>query len=376
MEKNLKVLLLTGSYGNGHLKVSNTLRETLLKRGITDVIESDLYFDSHPLLTKASKYLYIKSFNYGKKIYGLLYYGGSRKRRYFDIEFMNNYGMKRLIQMVNTFKPDIIINTFPMLVVPEFKRKTGIQIPIVNIITDYRAHKNWVHECIDGYYVATEELKESIINSGISANKIKVTGIPIEQKFEKPMNKKALFKKYSLDKDKPVILISTGAYGVLKDIEGIIKKLSNNNNNQIIVICGKNKDLKNNLLEKFSNHPNIRIFGYTNKMDEMMKMATVMITKPGGITLSEALAVQVPLVLYRAVPGQERENANYFNSKEAAIVVEQQKELIKSVFNLISDERSRMRLINNMKKIYCPNAAEVICDDIIAKIQNKKHSIV
>lgn len=368
VEKKLKVLLLTGSYGNGHLKVSNTLKETFIKNGMTDVIESDLYFDSHPILTKASKYLYIKSFNYGQKIYGLLYYGGSKKKRYFDIEFMNSYGMKKLKRMVESLKPDIIVNTFPMLVVPEFKKRTGIQVPIVNVITDYRLHKNWVHECIDKYYVATDELKESIVNFGIPSKKIQVTGIPIEPQFERNIEKKSLIESYQLDYKKPIILIATGAYGVLKDIEGIMKQLLNADV-QIIVICGKNRFLKNNLLEKFSNNPNVRIFGYTNKMDEMMKMATAMITKPGGITLSEALAVKVPLLLYRPVPGQELENAIYFHSKKAAIVVEHPEELVKNALYLIHDEYQRVKLINNMKKIYRPHAAEVICKDIITSVQ-------
>lgn len=371
VERDLKILLLTGSYGNGHLKVSNTLKNTFFNYGITDVIESDLYYDSHPLLTKASKYLYIKSFNYGRKIYGLLYYGGRRNKRYFDIEFMNTYGMKKLMRMVETVKPDIIVNTFPMRVVPELKRKTGIQLPIVNVITDFQAHKNWIHDYIDRYYVATEDLKQNLINAGTPDYKIKVTGIPIEEKFERSVDRNDLLESYGLDSKKPVILIATGAYGVIKDIEGIMEKLLQHDNNQILVICGKNEELKNNLLEKFSENQNVRIFGYTNKMDEMMKMATVMITKPGGITLSEALAVQVPLLLYQVVPGQELENANYFQSKDAAIIVNQPDDLVMSVLQLIGDENHRNRLIDNMKEIYCPRSAEVICEDVISLVEQK-----
>lgn len=372
VEKKMRILLLTGSYGNGHLKVSNTLKKAFFQHGLTDVMESDLYYDSHPLLTKASKYLYIKSFNYGKKIYGLLYYGGSRNKRFFDIDIMNNYGMKKLSGMVEKWKPDIIVNTFPMPVVPELKRKTGIQIPIVNVITDFKAHKNWIHRYIDRYYVATEDLREDLINAGIPENRVKSTGIPIEPQFEQPADRNQLLATYGLTGQKPVILIATGAYGVLKDIEGVIKKILENGDYQIIVICGKNEDLKNNLSAKFSENHNVRIFGYTNKMDEMMKMATVMITKPGGITLSEGLAVQVPMLLYKAVPGQELENAKYFKKKDAAIVANRPDQLVDHVLRLIRDEQERYKLINNMKKIYSPNAADVICEDVMALVGRKQ----
>lgn len=369
--RNFRILLLTGSYGNGHLKVSNTLKKSFLKHERIEVIESDLYYDSHPLLTKATKYLYIKSFNYGKRIYGLLYYGGSRNKRFFDIDFINSYGMKKLIGMVEKLKPDIIVNTFPMPVVPELKRKTGIELPIVNVITDFKAHKYWVHDCIDRYYVATEELKENLVGFGICDEKIKVTGIPIDSRFEQSADRKKLLASYDLDSQKPVVLIATGAYGVLKNIEGVMEKLLKYADLQLMVICGKNEVLKNHLKERFSGNRDVRIFGYTNKMDEMMKMATVMITKPGGITLSEALAVQVPLLLYRTVPGQEWENADFFQSKNAAIVVNNLDGLVEHVLQLIQDEGQRNQLIQNMKKLYIPKPADVICEDVISLVERK-----
>ena len=101
--------------------------------------------------------------------------GENRHEKYFQSDFMNNYGMKKLTYLVKTFKPDIIVNTFPMLVVPEFRKKTGLKIPVVNVLTDYGLHKNWLHKEVDKYYVASENLKFDIMEKGISKNKIKVT---------------------------------------------------------------------------------------------------------------------------------------------------------------------------------------------------------
>nr|WP_106781723.1 glycosyltransferase [Lysinibacillus timonensis] len=382
MTWNPKVLLLTGSYGNGHLKVTKTLKEMFLKYGVTQdkIVESDLYLDSHPILTKASKYLYIKSFTYGQKIYGFLYYGGSQNKRIVSYDFLNKYGMRTLKDLVEEVKPDIIVNTFPMLVVPEFRKKTGAQIPIVHVVTDYKAHKNWIHEEVDRYYVATESLKEDLMNLGFSSDRIKVSGIPIDPVFEGEYDKQALFDTYQLDSSRPVVLIAAGAYGVLKDVDESMNQLLADNRNQIMVVCGKNEELKNTLTSKFADHRDVRIFGYTNKMDELMKMATVMVTKPGGITLSEALAVQVPLILYRPVPGQERENADFFVSKGAAVCVKRPNKLIESILNLLQDEELRMSMKESMKELYNENSAKVICDDIMYSLTNghkeKKNRII
>lgn len=375
MKKDPKILLLTGSYGNGHLRVSTTLKEAFLKLGCKQIMESDLYLDAHPLITKASKYLYIKSFTYGHWLYGMLYYGGNRSEKYFQSYFMNNYGMRKLMYLVKTLKPDIIVNTFPMLVVPEFRKKTGWKIPVVNVLTDYGLHKNWLHTEVDKYYVATEQLKFEIMEKGIPCNKIKVTGIPIDPNFEGNDDKELLYEAYRLDLNKPVILIAAGAYGVLKDIEETINSLLYESNNQIIVVCGKNIGLRKKLTEKFEEGKNVRILGYTNRMYDLMKMATVMVTKPGGITLSEALAVQVPLLLYRSVPGQERENSLFFVRNGAAIIVEDHDDLMENINNVIQNEKIQRNMKRDMKKLHNANAAEVICKDIISLLQSEKNKL-
>ena len=373
MSKDPKILILTGSYGNGHLKVSKTLKEIFIKHGMKQIVESDLYLDAHPLITKASKYLYIKSFTYGQRLYGMFYYGGNRQKKYFQADIMNYYGVKKLTHLVETLKPDLIVNTFPMLVVPQLRKKIGI--PIVNVLTDFGLHKNWIHRGVDKYYVASENLRLDMMEKGIAGDKIKVTGIPIDADFERQYDKKLLFEKYHLDINKPVILIAAGAYGVLKDIKTIVRKLLNEGDSQIIVVCGKNMELRETLTIECLGEDNALIFGYTNKMDELMKMATIMVTKPGGITLSEALALQVPLLLYRSVPGQERENAMFLEEKGASIIVEHPDELIENITKLIQHENIRINMKENMKKLYHPNAAEVMCEDMITMVLSEKEKM-
>ena len=134
-------------------------------------------------------------------------------------------------------------------------------------------------------------------------------------------------------------------------------------------------ELRETLTIECLGEDNALIFGYTNKMDELMKMATIMVTKPGGITLSEALALRVPLLLYRSVPGQEQENAMFLEEKGASIIVEHPDELIENITKLIQHENIRINMKENMKKLYHPNAAEVMCEDMITMVLSEKEKM-
>lgn len=372
MIQNSKILILTGSYGNGHLKVSNTLKETLIAYGCNEVIESDLYLEAHPLLTKATKFLYIKSFTYGQKLYGSFYYAGKKEKSVSPLDFINYYGRKTLANLVKEFNPDIIINTFPMTVVPEFLKKAGSPIPMVNVLTDFGLHNNWIHEEIGRYYVASDDLKAEMIEKGISSERIKVTGIPIQSSFESDDDKNLLLESYDLKKNMPVTLLAAGAHGVMKNMVDIVQRLLAIKDNQVIIVCGHNKKLKMSLTSKFGENNHVKILGYTNNMDDLMKLSNLMVTKPGGITLSEALAVQVPLILYRSVPGQERENALFFEQKGACINVDSPDSLIETITNLISQEQMQTTMKENMKSLYHPHAAKVICDDVSNILEEQK----
>ncbi|MEQ6375618.1 glycosyltransferase [Bacillaceae bacterium S4-13-56] len=360
-----KVLILTGSYGNGHLQVTRTLSETFKRKGINNIVVSDLFLEAHPTLTSITKSFYIMSYTYGQRLYGLFYYGGNKQSILSKTAFIHKLGMQKLEEIVENEKPDIIVNTFPMLVVPEFRKKKGVTIPIFNILTDFCAHKNWIHEEIDRYYVATEELKQDIMNSNVPLSNIRVTGIPIQPQFEEDLEKQEILHKYDLKKDSEVILIIAGAFGVLKDMEEIVAKLSKEHRYQVVVVCGKNEKLRKKLTNRFLNTPRIKILGYSNHLYELMSVASIMVTKPGGITLSEALAIKTPLVLYRSVPGQELENACYFERKGAAFLVNDPTALIEKITQITRDSHLQNEMKLNMKKIHNPNAASVICTDIL-----------
>lgn len=348
------------------MQVAKTLYDECKSQGFEHVIVSNLYQESNPIVSEVTQYLYLKSFSIGKQFYRLFYYGVDKiyNKRKFNIYL--KMGNKRLDELIQLHNPDIIIITFPMIVVPEYRNKTGKVIPTFNVMTDFCLHKIWVHENIDRYYVATDYVKQKLVEIGTHPSNVKVTGIPIRPQFEVDVPKSIIYKKYGLSSDKKVLLIMAGAHGVLKNVKELCEALLLDSEVQIVVVCGKNAALKQSLSELEQAHPNqLKALGYVEQIDELFRVTDCMITKPGGITLTEATAIGVPVILYKPVPGQEKENALFFEDYGAAIVINRHEDILESVTNLLQDEEKLESMKQNIKKLHLKQSSQTILEDIV-----------
>lgn len=363
--KSPKILILTGSYGNGHLEVTNALVAELNKRGITDIVISDLFYEAHPILTHFTKQLYLKSFTKGQNIYGFLYYNSDARLTDFRIDRMiDRYGYIRISQLMSTYEFDVVINTFPMQALPIYKQKNRHNIPFINVLTDFCLHSRWLSDEIDHFFVAGDSLKDELTDSGISPDKITISGIPIKEEF---YSTKAKAIRPSSTSDCPKkVLISAGAFGVIKNLPLLIEELHLNSNLDITVICGRNLELYTSLQTRFKGISSIRILGYVENMASLMNQADIMVSKPGGISLSEALAIQVPLVLTPAVPGQELDNAKLFEQKGMAILSYEEEQIAPAVLYLLKNPSLIAEIKGNMKDNFKPNAAAKIIDKVLS----------
>ncbi|MGX1193342.1 diglucosyl diacylglycerol synthase [Metabacillus sp. SLBN-84] len=366
MLKKPKVLILTAKYGNGHVQVSKTLVKQCKDMGIEEVVVSDLYAESNPVFTEITQYLYLKSFTIGKQFYRMFYYGVDKIYNKKLLTLYFKLGNKRLFELIEKEQPDLIINTFPIIVVPEYRRRTGHIIPTFNVLTDFCLHKIWVHQNIDKYYVASKRVKEKVMSLGIHPASVKVTGIPIRSVFEENLDKNEICRKFGLDPNKKILLVMAGAHGVLKNVKELCESFLEDQDLQTVVVCGNNAVLKENL-ETITgkNVRNLKLLGYVERVDELFRVASCMVTKPGGITLSEAAAVGVPVILFKPVPGQEKENALFFEENEAAVVVNRSEEVYETVSSLLKDDKKLKRMKRNIKRLHHPNSSLTIMEDIL-----------
>ncbi len=187
--------------------------------------------------------------------------------------------------------------------VAAFLKKNGfIHAKVVSIITDFDVHALWLADGVDIFTVACEDTKKKLSSLGVPSEKIVVTGIPTAEKFSSPVNRDELKSKLNLKKDIFTVLVATGSFGV-GPLEKIALAL---NGCQVLIVCGRNKAL----FEKLSQRKieNIVTYGLVNNMHELMAVSDAMITKPGGLSICEALVNGLPLIFINAIPGQETHN--------------------------------------------------------------------
>ncbi|WP_178024200.1 glycosyltransferase [uncultured Paenibacillus sp.] len=368
-----KIIILYASYGEGHYQASKAVEAGLRSKGLTDITLLDLMAEAHPLINGLTKFVYLQSFKTIPGLYGWVYNATKQMPQEAPLlEAINSFGIGKLQQTLKETRPDLIIHTFPQLAMPRLLKRTGQSLPLVNIVTDFDLHVRWIHSGVDRYYVATDDMKEEMMNRGIPGDRIQVSGIPVKLEFARqhqpegkalPGNLQGLF---SVNPSgKTTVLLMAGAYGSMQGVREVIERLAALERYRIIAVCGRNRELYRALQEQLSPHPDILLLGYVEQVAALMRNSDCIVTKPGGITLSEALACRLPVFVYRPVPGQELNNARYLAQKGVACIARTPAELTEEIDALFGDAHRLAELLQKIENLRRPEAAEVIADDIL-----------
>ncbi|MCC3374767.1 glycosyltransferase [Cohnella sp. REN36] len=365
-----KVLILYAQYGEGHWQAAQALKAGFARQGIADVRLFDLLAESHPIVNGVSRFVYRNSYTYWPHFYGWVYRATKdMKPRSLLAHWLHSFGADTMKRLIRREQPDIVIHTFPTLVVPAIAGRLGRRIRIYNVVTDFELHMRWVHPHVNKYYVATEDLREQLAGTGVPRERIAATGIPLRGAFV-PNREKTAFAaaKFGLDPDRPVVLVMAGAYGALPGIRGLCDRLCADPGVQTAIVCGRNRVLASHLSHAYVDNANVAVFGYVEQIDELMGLSACIVTKPGGLTLSEAILAGLPIFLYRPVPGQEQGNARYLAAKGAAVVCRTNRELADAVHALLRDGARRREMLAALEGLRKEGAADRIVLDILQEL--------
>lgn len=316
-----KVLILTTSTGDGHNKAADSLVEAFTANSYSAVKFDFLKQSSELWNTFIVNGYRLLAFNF-PKLYGNLYKFTNFKGFNKSVpSVLINKIEEAILTEVRKQNPDIIIAThaFAVTVVSKLKKRHLIDVPFISIITDFKAHGSYIDDAVDAYVTGSEYTKLNMIRRNVPKYKVYPFGIPIRKDF---LSNKKLIKK--LPHEYFNILLMGGGMG-LKFIVPVLKKLIENEHKlKIVVVCGNNKSLKEALEEKYNNKINnkeIHILGFTTNIPEIMDKADVIITKPGGLTVSESIAKRLPMLIPYAIPGQEKENMAFLLDAGVAVDV-------------------------------------------------------
>ena len=369
-----KIMILYASVGGGHFRAADGVRAYIEEnyKDKYEVVMIDALNYTNKVIDKIVISSYVNKARYSPKLRSKNYQMGEE---HYSVANFSNAVQKLLSQkLFNLFKekqPDVVISTHPFIteMVACLKKKGKTNAKLAVILTDYASHRFWEmkSEYVNLYFVANEEMRYSLIHSGIDASKIHVTGIPVRPDFFKKYDRKKLLDDLDLEEGKPIFLVfGGGAYG-MSDANVLFKSLLDIKEDiQIIAIAGKSEKTKEGF-EKLALESNkkIVILGFTDKVPELMSIADFVVSKPGGLTTTEILVSNVPFVIFNPVPGQEEENANFLTNNGAAVRLWDLNKATPFFEQLLSD-KFRLDHIKIMQKhIAKPNSTKDIVENVL-----------
>jgi len=322
----MKIWIVTSRFGYGHLSVANALEEELTDQG-HQVVTSDIIELLHPKLAKM--------------IYGV--FGRVVCKNTVLYNMVSSLGKKQLTspfessleEMTQAIDPDIIISTWSGCA----RKFKNVQVPVYNCITDIGAHEGWVDSHVSGYLVASHITKKQLVDLGVDRNLIHLYGIPVRKCFH--------YSKREGQKEKNVLIMG-GGLGIIDWLDQVLEKIHDCPEVKVTVITGHNRKLYNRLVKTY---PHVEVVGFTDEIYKYMSRASMIVSKPGGVSLFESIFTETPFIAIEPSFSQESTNASYIAEMSIGSVLSDDDSIFDRVMSLIHDEHTLNRYQKNMKSI-------------------------
>ena len=357
----MKILVIHATAGAGHKKAAEAIFHGLQARGGFDPLLVDALDYTNPFFKKTYPEFYSFLVTRLPWAWGFFFV-------LLDLPWMqplvrwwrrlyNGFNAQALQKFLIKEQFDAIITTqFLSAEVCAYLKRTGkIKSKVICVVTDFDVHRIWVNEGIDVYTGACEYTKNKLIALGIPSEKVFATGIPTDAKFSLKPDTLALKKKLGLHDGKLTILIATGSFG-MGPIEELMDMLKDY---QLLIVCGHNRDLYEQLKPKAPK--NTHVLGLVDNMDELMAVSNVMVTKPGGLSIAEALVKRLPMIFFSAIPGQETNNIKVLSTYEVSQGQSTLPQIVETIHEWNSNPQDLDALRLRMRDLSKPNAvADII----------------
>ena len=363
----MKILIFSASTGGGHKRAAAAIESKIKSLSPeTDVAVVDAMkaigklFDD--VVCGGYRFMATKT----PKFYGKCYKITDRKTLMYKAVMRSNTLMsERLLKTIEEHDPDIVIICHPFIttMISKLRRQGKINVKAISLITDYAAHRTYIVPNIEAYVLAEPQMAKKLVEEyGVDQSIIYPLGIPVFDKFTSSFDKEKICKNEGLDPNLPTVLLMAGSFGVTA-VADFYKNLSEQSKNiQIIVITGKNKklyDKLNNLINESGCQKSTKLLYFVDNVEDYMHISDLIVTKPGGLTVTESLACKLPLAIYSALSGQEGDNAEFLTQTGAAVMLDK-KDGADQIIELLSNKEKLGKMKEQCQKLFIPNSAENI----------------
>ncbi len=332
------ILILSASYGSGHAEAARSLAAAVEARGGRAEVVDHFRELVHPIFARASRAAYYWLLRRAPGVWALAYGLGDRMGPESPLSFgMTRVGTARLARLLDTMRPDAVITVHatPAVAMAALAVSGRRLPPHTTAVTDFVAHSQWMPSPVDRYCVAAEEVRNEFV----------ARGIPPER-----------------------VVVTQGSLGRLRDVTRAL--LTMERPMQAVVVAGRDERLRAALAREAAASP-VRVVGFVDDVRTLLGAADLLVTKAGGMTLAEATAAEVPLLLYGSLPGQERGNERFASRAGIALVARSRGELRRLLDRAVGDPETVERLQGSLRRLRRPDAAQHIVDLVVEQIAQR-----
>jgi processive 1,2-diacylglycerol beta-glucosyltransferase len=374
MEPSRKLLILSVSAGAGHMRAAEAVRAHAADFPIP---VRAVHFDVMTLVPDTFRRIYTDSYirlvEDHPGLWGYLYQKSdgvprdapvSRLRR--GIERLNT---RKLRDLIEREAPDCILCThfLPAELLAHEIVRGRCRVPVWVQVTDFDLHQMWVQQHLAGYFAANEEVAFRLASRGIAPERIHVTGIPIMPAFAAPLDRASCAAELGLAPGRPTLLMMSGGAGLAGMYEAVEKLMHVEGEFQVVAVAGRNARLLKQLRELAEAFPEkLFVQGYTTSIERIMACSDLAISKPGGLTTSECMAMGLPMIVVSPIPGQEEHNADYLMEQGVALKAYDAIGLEWRVRRLLRDRGVIAAMAQRMRALGKPLAGRAVLEIMLA----------
>ncbi|NOK63805.1 MAG: glycosyltransferase [Chloroflexi bacterium AL-W] len=367
-----RVLILSTSAGSGHKTAATALEKAFRQSAqVEEVVNKDALEYTNQGFKALYSDLFAELVKKNPIFLGWWYEESDQPWRTDDMRLLiDRLNAEPLIKFIKEFRPDITVCThfMPAGIIARLMTKGDLHTTLSIVTTDFDFHSMWLSRVFNRYFVAIDETKAHLETLGMPKERITVSGIPVDPLFSEPVDKQKILDKYQLQADKPIIIVSAGSAGDnrLKYIVQRVMQL--HTDTQTIIVCGNNRQLRSDIeVLVMEQAAKFRVLGYTSDMASLMKIATLFVGKPGGLTISEAMAASLPVVIVWPIPGQEERNSDHLLERGAAIRCNDITVVTHKLDKLLNDPQRLKQMRENAHSLGRPDAAQKIVETLLSE---------
>ncbi|NOT34304.1 MAG: glycosyltransferase, partial [Candidatus Eisenbacteria bacterium] len=368
-----RIAILHATAGSGHKRAAQALAASI------SALDPSATVQEVDALVYASR-LYRTGYGQGYNVlaqrapalWGVLYHSWELapfKRGANTVRLMDRLNLRRLARVVERERPDAIVCThfLPIEALSPPRGGPRLTVPLYCVITDFAAHPFWAFGHVDRYFVASEAVADELAGHGVPRARIEVTGIPIEPRFALTLGRDEARRRLGLPTDRPMVLVMGGGSGVGPLAELADRLAALDSRPLVWVVCGTHERARAEIEAlPAAARGDVRALGFSNEVDVLLEACDVLVSKAGGLTCSEALVKQTPMVIYRPTPGQEVRNARFLEAAGAAVHADSLEDVAACVSRWLTDPAARERARSAARGLSHPTAAASIARRVLA----------